>query len=83
MKYIVYIIKSKEGYTYTGVTEDIKRRLEEHNGKKLSFWTKRGSEWRVIYTEEYENISGAYKREKWFKTGVGREFIKKILENKI
>jgi putative endonuclease len=77
--YTVYIIKSKEGFKYTGVTEDLERRLDEHNGKKLSFWTKRGSEWKLIYKEEFSEKSEAYKRERWFKTGNGRNYIKKIL----
>jgi predicted GIY-YIG superfamily endonuclease len=32
-RFTVYIIKSKEGYKYTGMTEDLKKRLDEHNRK--------------------------------------------------
>ena len=77
MSYIVYIIKSEEGLHYTGFTEDLEKRLMEHNDKKLSFWTKRGTNWKLIYSEEYSDKTEALKREKWFKTGVGRDFIKK------
>jgi putative endonuclease len=76
MKYYVYIIKSKEGFHYTGYTEDLEKRLIEHNEKYLSFWTKRGTIWKLIYKEEFENKTDALKREKWFKTGVGRDFLK-------
>ncbi len=80
MKYFGYIIKSKEGFIYKGMTEDLNNRLVEHNNKALSFWTKRGTDWRLVYEEEFDNKTEALKREKWFKTGVGREYLKKILE---
>lgn len=74
--YTVYVIQSREGYRYTGYTEDLPRRLEEHNEHTLSVWTKRGSGWKVIYREEYSTASEAMSREKWLKSGVGREFLK-------
>ena len=76
MKYYVYIIKSSEGFRYTRCTEDLQRRLKEHNNKSVSFWTKRGADWKLIYKEEFENKSEALKREKWLKTGIGRDFLK-------
>jgi len=33
--------------------------------------------WKLIYKEEFENKTEALKREKWFKTGVGRDLLKK------
>ncbi len=82
MKYTVYIIKSSEGYSYTGMTEDLELRLKQHNDKSLSFWTKRGTNWQVIYTETFELKSDALKRERWLKSGIGREFVKQRLHNK-
>ncbi len=77
--FYVYIVKSREGFKYTGMTEDLEKRLAEHNEKKLSFWTKRGNEWKVVYSEVFESKSEALKREKWLKSGVGREFLKRLL----
>ena len=74
--YKVYVIKSIEGLRYTGMTEDLEKRLLQHNNKELSFWTKRGSMWRVIFKKEFENKSNALTFEKWLKSGVGREFLK-------
>jgi putative endonuclease len=48
--------------------------------KSLSFWTKRGTNWGLVYTEEFDNKTEALKREKWLKTGVGREYLKTIIE---
>ncbi len=78
--YYVYVIESKEGFKYTGMTEDLEERLEQHNDRTLSFWTKRGTNWKLIYKEEFDNKTEALKREKWLKTGVGRDYLKKILE---
>ena len=82
MKFFVYLIQSKEGYKYTGMTEDLEFRLQQHNDKSLSFWTKRGTNWKLVYNEEFNNKTDALKREKWLKTGVGREFVKNILNKK-
>ncbi|MCK9212110.1 MAG: GIY-YIG nuclease family protein [Ignavibacteriaceae bacterium] len=64
------------------MTEDLEKKLIEHNEKKLSFWTKRGTEWKLVYKEEYPTKSEALKREKWLKSGVGREYLQNILSEK-
>ena len=79
-KFYVYVIKSKEGFLYKGMTDNLERRLIEHNDKLLSFRTKRGTDWKLIYKKEYDNKTEALKREKWLKTGVGREYLSKILK---
>jgi len=78
--YFVYVIRSKENFKYTGMTEDLEKRIGEHNDKKLSFWTKRGSDWKIIYKEEFNNKTDALKREKWLKSGVGREYLNKMIK---
>jgi len=45
--------------------------------KRLYLSGKRGTNWELLYKEEFENKSEALKREKWLKTGVGREYLKK------
>jgi putative endonuclease len=77
--YTVYVIQSREGYLHTGYTDDLVRRLEEHNRHDLSFWTKRGTGWRVVHKEEYATAAEAMEREKWLKSGIGREFLKQRL----
>ena len=78
--YYVYVIESKEGFIYKWMTDNLEKRLVEHNNKALSFWTKRGTDWKLIYKEECDKKTEAMKREKWLKTGVGREDLKNILE---
>jgi len=75
----VYVIVSKEGYQYIGSTTDIQKRIFQHQNH-LAGWTKRGTDWKLVYKEEFETYTEARKREIWMKTGVGRAFIKELLE---
>ena len=78
-KYFVYILKSKiKEITYVGHTDNILRRLVEHNSGK-SVFTRKYKPWNLIYKEEFPTEEEAIKREKYFKTAAGRRLIKKIL----
>ena len=68
---------------YIGQTDNLERRLFEHNNGLLSTYTKRYKPWQIIYTEEYQTRSEAFKREKQLKSQKGREFIWKIIKKKI
>jgi len=74
-KYYVYIIQSKEGYKFTGMTENLEQRLSQNVNKSLSFWTKRGTKWEIVYTEEFLDLKKAKEKEEWLKSGIGKEFI--------
>jgi uncharacterized repeat protein (TIGR01451 family) len=72
--FIVYILYSANyGKTYVGFTNDLERRLREHNVTEGSGYTLRYRPWALIYKEEYGAKAEAMKREKFLKTGVGRE----------
>jgi putative endonuclease len=73
--YTVYIIKSsKDKKRYIGCTKNIVRRLDEHN-KGLVKSTKNRRPLELIYNEEFENKSDAFARERFFKSGKGREYL--------
>ena len=76
----VYVIESKEGFRYIGSTTDLPKRLYQHQNQ-LAGWTKRGSDWRLVYSEEFMIYAEARKREKWMKTGIGRDFLKSLLSS--
>ncbi len=65
---------------YYGSTENIEKRLQEHNSG-FGKYTSKYAPWELVYFECFETRSEAVKREKYFKTGVGREFIKNKLNN--
>ncbi len=61
--YCVYIIKSqKDKKLYLGSTNNLKRRLAEHNNK-LSFSTKHRGPFNLVYCEVYKAESDARNRE--------------------
>lgn len=62
--FYVYILKSrKDNNLYAGSTNDLKRRLEEHN-KGLVFSTKSRIPLELVYFEAYKSGNDARKREK-------------------
>ena len=79
MTYYVYVIKSAiDGRLYKGMTEDIERRLKEHNfGNQKS--TKAFLPWRVVFYKEFNSRKEAREYEKYLKSGSGREFLKLYL----
>ncbi len=65
--YFVYILKSSQnGTLYIGFTENITRRLREHNDG-ISPSTKRYIPWKLVYCEIYSNREDAKEREKKIK----------------
>lgn len=66
--YYVYIMASKRnGTLYTGVTNDIIRRVFEHKTDMNDCFTKRYQVHMLVYFEEYEDINEAIWREKCIK----------------
>ncbi|MEE1946359.1 GIY-YIG nuclease family protein [Pedobacter sp. KR3-3] len=76
--YIVYAIKSEmDERIYVGFSLNVERRLKEHNAGKTKS-TKGYRPWHLIYTEEAEGRIVARNREKYFKSGIGKEFLKSL-----
>ena len=59
----VYIIQTKSGKLYTGITTDINRRLHEHHNKKGAKYFRLESPQDIVFVETYKNRSEATKRE--------------------
>ncbi len=76
--YFVYVLRNQKHELYKGITDNIDRRLIEHN-KNKNIGTRGKGPWVVVYLEECEDRMEARKREKYFKSGQGREFIKKFI----
>ena len=78
--YFVYILYSTtSGKTYVGFTNNVERRLQEHNYTESSGFTLRYRPWTLIRTENYDTKQEAMAREKFLKTGKGRDEIKNYL----
>ncbi|HED37184.1 MAG TPA: GIY-YIG nuclease family protein [Ignavibacteria bacterium] len=71
----VYVLKSQQdGKRYIGLTNNLEKRLRQHNSGKVKS-TKNRRPFSLVYYEEFEDRSEAAQREKFFKTGKGREFL--------
>lgn len=74
--FYTYILKSlSHSNYYYGHTKDLERRLGDHN-KGYVKYTKGRRPWKVHYFEEYEIRSEAAKRELYFKSIDGYNFLK-------
>jgi putative endonuclease len=80
MYYVYVLLSEKDNKFYIGFTKDLKGRLTEHQKGKVPS-TKHRRPLKLIYYEASLNESDAIKREKYFKTGYGRRFLKNRLEN--
>jgi len=61
--YVLYIIECSDGSFYTGVTNDIERRLGEHNAGKASKYTRTRLPVELRYTENCADRAAALARE--------------------
>ncbi|HPC34315.1 MAG TPA: GIY-YIG nuclease family protein [Candidatus Absconditabacterales bacterium] len=78
MHYTVYAIKSKgRNYIYVGLTNNLERRFNEHNlGKEKT--TRPYSPFKLIYSEKFKTRIEARIKEKYLKSGCGKEFLKDL-----
>jgi len=78
--WIVYILISLKDLNryYIGITDDLERRLGEHN-RTQSGYSKRYAPWRVETFITFRNEYLARKFERYLKAGSGHAFLKKHL----
>lgn len=79
--FTVYLLESiRTGKWYIGFTpRDVYKRVNKHNRKEV-LSTKAFAPWKLIYFECYLNRADATSREKFLKSGAGRNFLKKQLK---
>ena len=79
--YTIYAIKSlTRNYIYVGMTSDLTKRLDRHyNGFEKTSKPYRPFE--LIYSEIVDTRIEARKREKYFKSGVGKDFLRNLVNN--
>ncbi len=66
-RYCVYILSSLSHVLYTGVTNDLSRRVREHHQKLVPGFTRRYNVTRLVYFEETSDVRSAIAREKEIK----------------
>jgi putative endonuclease len=79
--YYVYVLESeRDDKFYTGFTQDLKLRFEQHNKGRVES-TKYRVPMKLIYYEACINKDDATKREKYLKTHHGKMFLKNRLKS--
>ena len=74
--FFVYVLRrSTTEKLYIGQTQDLARRLAEHNAGLARYSRGRGP-WRLVLKEEHETRAAAMRRERFLKTGQGREWLR-------
>jgi putative endonuclease len=72
--YYVYILKCADNTLYTGITTELERRIDEHNGSdKGAKYTRVRRPVSLVYSEEYSDRSSASKREYEIKKKMSRD----------
>ncbi len=77
--YTLYILYSESfDRFYVGYTNDLERRLSEHNRKKGKF-TDAGIPWKLVYSELFTKKKDAMERERFIKSRKSKPFIKELI----
>ena len=76
--FFVYAIKSESrNYIYVGLTDNLERRLSEHNNGR-NRTTKPYKPFVLIHSEVFKTRVEARGREKYLKSGIGKDFLKSL-----
>ncbi len=77
--YYVYILQSlKTGKLYIGHTDNLTRRVEEHNTWRGGKYTRQKGPWRLVYNESCPDRSSAVQREIYLKSARGSQEKKQL-----
>ena len=80
MYYTYVLLSEKDGKFYTGFTEDLKQRFEDHKKGRVES-TKDRRPLKLIYYEACLKQDDATKRERYLKTYHGKAFLRKRLKS--
>ena len=77
--YFVYVLQSQPtGHFYTGSTSNLEQRIVQHNSG-VTRSTKNRGPWQLVYSEPWSSRSEAIRREKFLKSGRGREELSTLI----
>jgi putative endonuclease len=77
--FYVYILQSlKTEQLYIGHTDNVARRLEEHNTGRGGKYSRQNGPWKLVYSEQHSGRSSAIKRERYLKSTRGSQEKKQL-----
>ena len=65
--YYFYLLRCKDNSLYAGITKELKEREKTHNSGKGSTYVRSRKGGKIVYSEKFDNISEALKREREIK----------------
>jgi len=80
MYYVYLLLSEKDGKFYTGSTDDLKRRIAEHETGSVKS-TVRRKPLKLIYYEACLNEADARVRERYLKSGAGKKYLRNRLRS--
>jgi putative endonuclease len=78
MYYVYILLNEARTRTYTGVSDDIEKRLKEHNQGKVKS-SRSYRPYKVICAEKFETLSEARHKERFYKSTTGRRRLKEMI----
>ena len=79
MGFFVYILRSeRDGSLYVGQTNDLSRRLDQHNNPHGRSYTAKRGPWVLCHREEHADRSAASRRERYLKSHAGAHEKKRL-----
>ena len=78
MLYGVYLLRNTTGLRYIGISEDVMRRLDDHNRGK-SRWTKSRRPWTLVWQSPPLSLTEARKLENLLKRQKGGDGLEPLL----
>jgi len=81
----VYILRCNDGSFYTGITNNLERRLLEHNREKLggAKYTRSRGPVELVYSEVYPTRNEALKREYYIKNKLSRQQKEELINSSL
>ena len=79
MFYVYVLVNESKTKTYVGSTENLNKRLEEHNAGKVKS-SKPYRPYKILHYEEFDSLTGARKREAYYKSTSGRRKLFEIFQ---
>ena len=80
----VYVLENPQGRFYVGHTDDLERRLAEHNdpARAKRKYTAKGLPWGLVWSEQHATRSAAMQRERQIKAMKSSRWIRENLLNR-
>ncbi len=78
--FYTYILLCSNGSYYKGFTNDLEKRYQQHLNGTGAKHTAKHRPIKIAYYETYKTEQEAVAREKYFKSGSGREWLKQHIE---